>query len=157
MQGVVTIHIKQSGKYRISVSNGRPQFLHIVYTFVISRYDRCREPRIKQYRVYRLSIIIDSRNSIKNLEYLLEFKPNSKSLQIPIRGLGGTHSWKNQDARNLVRLSFWTFRNLSIKNSRLKACKVNLTCFENLRQRGMDHCPAAGITHITWTSRNCML
>ncbi len=74
MRGVVTLHIKQYGEYRLSVLNDRQEFMQIILTSSDPRYEdaESRNSRIKQCREYRLSAINNCEESIKNREYFLE-------------------------------------------------------------------------------------
>jgi hypothetical protein len=103
----VSLRTKQNSEYRLSILNSRPEFLHIILTFVTARYKRLE---------LHLSIL----NNIGSIDSLLKTmaesqwkfasifsntKPNSKSLKNLSKWLGRNPFLKKSEAKNLVRLS----------------------------------------------------
>jgi hypothetical protein len=77
MQGVVTLRIEQYREYRLSIINGSPKFLHIIYTFVTPCYTckQCGESQLSVINDTEIISISDSEESMKNCKHLLEFDP----------------------------------------------------------------------------------
>ncbi len=94
MQGVVALHIKQYGEYRLPILKGRPEFLQKTHTFcnyLLWTMRGVTTLRIKQYREYQLFARNNGKESSKNCNYFLEFE-----IWYQVVGLEEIHSWKNQ-------------------------------------------------------------